>query len=126
MTQMAYRRGWRLDESAAAEEVGKPASDAAHSGSSLHLAAHRINAFDAQMTDMRSATRAGFLTRSLFAFLNETPHSAAPGIDQFSKQDFGTVGGGDEESDNLTPPVGEGVGADERNPLGQTAPIGLL
>ena len=78
--QLVRRRGWYLEESAAAEDVEQAASDVAHVEFSLQMAPRRITSLAIQMTDTRRAMCAGSLARSFFACYTQIPHFAAPGL----------------------------------------------
>ena len=110
--QLGRNQGWYLADCASDDEVRKAAEAAAHLESALQMAAHRINALDAKLTDARRAMRAGFLARSSFAIYPQPHPLFAPKVDRLSSRASGpAVIKRREESDSPMPAAEGGGGA---------------
>ena len=66
--ELERRRGWFVEEFAAAEEAEGAVPGAAHFESGLHVPGCRVNAFDTSMASTRRAVCAGISVRRFLTF----------------------------------------------------------
>ena len=96
--QLGSHDGWLFESEAPDEQINKALGAAAFHDSSLHMAPHKINAFDVQLAGTRRVMCAGCILRICFHFVAQLPRScSAPQTDQVEKKApiaIGAVQGG--------------------------------
>ena len=112
--RLTRHMGRYLADCASDDEVRKAAEAAAHLESSMQMAAYRINALDAKLTDTRRAMRAGSLLRGIFAIYSQPPHLFAPKVDRLVRRALGSAAIGQRaESESPAPAAEAEGGADD-------------
>ena len=108
--QLGRDQGRYLADCPSVDGVRKAAEAAAHLESALQMAAHRINALDAKLTDARRAMRAGFLARSSFAIYPQPHPLFAPKVDRLSSRASGPAVIKQREESGIPMPAAAGGG----------------
>ena len=108
--QLDRHQGWYSADCASDDEVRKSVEAAAHLGTTLQMAAYRINALDAKLTDTRRAMRTGFSARGFFAIYSRPHPLFPPKVGLVSRRALGSAAIEPREESDSPMPAAEGRG----------------